>query len=113
MLPYPFPHYGSFVWGTPTIPNIYWNAYSYEERIKKLCMEYAKLICYLDELVDTVNKQYEDIESINDNLVDKIKEAIDSDHEVAAKIDAAVAEYINSKNKGTTYGEIKTNGFIY
>lgn len=113
MIVYPFPYFRNFTTGTPTIPDIYWNCYSYEERIKKLCCEYDKITKYLDAMADTVNSQYVAIEEINDNLVDKIIQAIDGDPETKQAILQAVQDYINSMTVGHTYQSLKDNGFLY
>ena len=112
MILYPFPYFRAFMFGTPTIPDIYWNAYSYEERIKKLCCEYDKLIKFTDSMVDTLNSQYEEIESINDNLPELIIQALETP-ELKAIIMEKVQAYLESMTKGSTYGQIKENGFIY
>lgn len=64
----PFPYFRDFVWGTPVIPDIYWNAYTYEERIKNLCMEYAKMIEYLDAFADTFNLDKDDIAELKETF---------------------------------------------
>lgn len=46
-------------WGwtdfTPALPDFYWNVYSAEERIKKLCMELHKLCDYANMLGENIN----------------------------------------------------------
>lgn len=112
MILYPFPYFRNFVYGTPVIPDIYWNAYSYEERIKKLCIEYNKLIEFVDSMVDTVNAQYAEIENINDHVEQIINQAID-DGAFDTIISDAVQAWLDARSVGTTYGELKNNGFIY
>lgn len=109
----PFPYYQAFTWGTPTIPNMYWDAYSYEERIKKLCMEYGKIVAYLNAMTDTVNEQYLVIEKINDELPTLVAEVVTTDPDIQKEITTAITEYIASLVKGTTYGELKDLGFIH
>ena len=112
MILYPFPYFRNFVYGTPVIPDLYWNAYSYEERIKKLCMEYAKLIDFTDSMVDTVNSQYEQIEDINNHVYDIIHQAI-VDGEFDSVVQDAVQAWIDSRAVGTTYDDLKNHGFLY
>lgn len=62
-------------WGwtsyTPVIPKLYWDVYSQEERIKRLCKEYDKLAHYSSEIASTVN----DIDStVKTELADTIAE---------------------------------------
>ena len=108
----PFPYYRNFIYSPPVIPDIYWNSYSYEERIKKLCMEYAKLIDFTDSMVDTVNAQYEQIEDINNKVYEIIHQAID-DGDFDTIIQQAVQDWLNARTVGTTYDDLKLHGFLY
>lgn len=110
---YPFPYYSAFTWATPTIPNLYWNAYSQEERIKNLCMEYGKMKAYLDAMADTLNSQYQTIEEINDKLPGMVAEVVTSDPDIRRSIEDIVNAYIESMTKGTTYKQMTDYGFIY
>ena len=50
-------------WGwtqfTPALPEFYWDVYSAEERIKKICMELHKLCEYANMLGDNINIDHE------------------------------------------------------
>lgn len=80
----PFPHYSGFTQFTPVVPELYWNVYSQEERIKALCMEYVKLTAFTDSMVDTLNGQYAIIEEmqeqfpqlVNDDVIAEIRRLI-------------------------------------
>lgn len=110
---YPFPYYSAFTWATPTIPNLYWNAYSQEERIKNLCMEYGKMTAYLDAMADTLNSQYRTIEEINDKLPSMVAEVVTTDPGIRKSIEDTVNTYIEGMTKGTTYKQMTDHGFIY
>lgn len=110
---YPFPYYSAFTWATPTIPNLYWNAYSQEERIKNLCMEYGKMVAYLDAMADTLNSQYQTIEEINDKLPSMVAEVVTTDPDIRKSIEDTVKAYINGMTEGTTYRQMTDHGFIY
>ena len=110
---YPFPYYSAFTWATPTIPNLYWNAYSQEERIKNLCMEYGKMTAYLDAMADTLNSQYRTIEEINDKLPSMVAEVVTTDPGIRKSIEDTVNSYIEGMTKGTTYKQMTDHGFIY
>lgn len=60
--------YISPFWGftafTPTIPKLYWNVKSQEQRILRICDLLDKLICYSDYLGDNVDLNREDIEAL-------------------------------------------------
>lgn len=110
---YPFPYYSAFTWATPTIPNLYWNAYSQEERIKNLCMEYGKMTAYLDAMADTLNSQYRTIEEINDKLPSMVAEVVTTDPDIRKSIEDTVNTYIEDMTKGTTYKQMTDHGFVY
>lgn len=110
---YPFPYYSAFTWATPTIPNLYWNAYSQEERIKNLCMEYGKMTAYIDAMADTLNSQYQTIEEINDKLPGMVAEVVTTDPDIRKSIEDIVNAYIEGMTKGTTYKQMTDHGFIY
>ena len=112
MILFPFPYYRNFMNGTPVIPEMYWNTYTYEERIKKLCCEYAKLIDYTDSIADTINEQYNMIQDIDENIADIINQAID-DGKFDDIISDVVQDWIDSRTTGTTYNDLKNHGFLY
>ena len=91
---YPFPYFSSFTVSPPVIPDYYWNVYSQEERIKSICMRLERLVAFVDAMVDTVNKQYE--------MIRELKETIEE-----------INKRLQALETGTTYGELKENGFIY
>lgn len=58
----------------PVIPKFYWDVYSQEQRIKKLCEELHKLIHYADYLGMNINLDHELIAELQDNF-EKFKES--------------------------------------
>lgn len=60
--------YISPFWGftafTPTIPKLYWDVKSQEQRILRICDLLDKLICYSDYLGDNVELNRQDIETL-------------------------------------------------
>ena len=50
-----WPIYSGWTQFTPTIPKMYWNVYSQEERIKDLCCQYKKAEQYLDFVAKLTN----------------------------------------------------------
>ena len=50
-----WPIYSGWTSFTPTIPKMYWNVYSQEQRIKELCMNYDKCQQYLDYVSKLTN----------------------------------------------------------
>ena len=58
-----WPIYSGWTQFTPTIPKMYWNVYSQEQRIKELCCNYNKAEQYLDfvaKLTNDWNAEYTD-----------------------------------------------------
>lgn len=60
--------YVSPFWGftafTPTIPKLYWDVRSQEQRILRICDLLDKLICYSDYLGDNIELNRQDIETL-------------------------------------------------
>ena len=50
-----WPIYSGWTQFTPTIPKMYWNVYSQEQRIKELCCNYSKAEQYLDFVAKLTN----------------------------------------------------------
>lgn len=62
------PMYLMFTEFTPTVPKLYWDVYSQEERIKKLCCELTKLVAYSDAIAGQVNLTEEGLEQLQDDF---------------------------------------------
>lgn len=56
--------YWGYVDFTPTLPALYWDVESQEERIKKICLEMHKLCEYANYLGVNINLDHETIEEI-------------------------------------------------
>ena len=77
--PCPAPvRYVSPFWGftefSPTIPKLYWDVRSQEQRILRICDLLDKLICYSDYIGEKVNVNKEDIEWLKAEF-EKFKES--------------------------------------
>lgn len=59
-----FPYFAGFTEFTPTIPKLYFNVDSVEQRYFLLCKQLHKLICYVDFLGDKVNVTKEEIDEL-------------------------------------------------
>lgn len=84
MIHNPFPRYVEFTDFTPVIPELYWNVYSSEERIRALCLEWVKLTAYVDDMAETVNDQYAIIQDMQERLPELVNE------DVVAELNALV-----------------------
>lgn len=58
------PGYAGFTSFTPTIPKLYWDVYSQEERIKRICMELHKLCEYATAMNVNINLNHDMIEAL-------------------------------------------------
>lgn len=66
------PRYFGFTDFTPVIPQLYWNVYSNEQRIKALCKELCKIIQYADMLSVNVDEIKQTLQDIEDGELDPI-----------------------------------------
>ena len=89
-------------WGwtefTPALPDFYWDVYSAEERIKKICMELHKLCDYANMLGENINIDHEIIKELEDAFT-KFMESGFNDYykqQVEAWIDANFQTIMNS-----------------
>ena len=58
------PWFAGFTEFTPTIPKMYWDVESQEQRIHAICKQLHKLVCYADMLGDKINLNREDIDEL-------------------------------------------------
>ena len=67
-----WPIYSGWTQFTPTIPKMYWDVYSQEQRIKELCCKYNKAEQYLDFVAkltnDWVGKYTDEVQAALDEL---------------------------------------------
>ena len=80
-------------WGwtayTPVIPKLYWDVYSQEERIKRLCIEYDKLTKYASMIAEAVNELSDNVERMLADFEEKItKQIADQNEAVKKQLDA-------------------------
>ena len=58
------PWFAGFTDFTPTIPKMYWDVESQEQRIHAICRQLHKLVCYADMLGDRISINREDIDEL-------------------------------------------------
>lgn len=58
------PWFAGFTEFTPTIPKMYWDVESQEQRIHTICKQLHKLVCYADMLGDKINLNRGDIDEL-------------------------------------------------
>lgn len=68
-------------WGwtqdTPALPDFYWDVYSAEERIKKICMELHKLCDYANMLGENINIDHTLIQELQDAFTQFMESGFD------------------------------------
>lgn len=70
------PPYWGWTTYTPVIPKLYWDVYSQEERIKRLCMEYDKLTHYTSMIAEQINLLTGDVESAIATFEEKVTQQL-------------------------------------
>ena len=82
--------------GVPVIPKLYWDAYSDEERIKRLWECFDRLTTLFNQIVPEVNRNTQDYDALKDTL-DQIKagEYVDGYiDQLASWIDANLTQFV-------------------
>lgn len=88
--------------GQPVLPSFYWNVYSYEQRIKEICIRLHRVIRYADylgahvnELIELVNNLSAKVEELNNEVTDlnkrleeEIQRAMEAEKQLQENIDA-------------------------
>ena len=90
------PWFAGFTEFTPTIPKLYFNVDSQEQRIFALCKQLHKLICYADMLGEKINVDHDDIVELQE-LFEKFMESGFNDY-----YREQIEEWVNS-NLETLY----------
>lgn len=80
--------------GTWTIPKLYWDAFSQEQRIHAICKQLAKIIGYADYISNQVNENSTDISELQ-NLFEQFMESGFDDY-YAEQIEQWVNENLDS-----------------
>ena len=86
------PPYWGWTAYTPTIPKLYWDVYSQEERIKRLCVEYDKLTHYSSMLAEHINELDEAVSEELKKTLNEVNNAIKNLEEEWKLILAGISE---------------------
>ena len=97
------------VWNafTPTLPDLYWNVDSHEERIKRICLEICKLIAYSDELADNLNIDRDELNKLIQDFEDFKDSGFEDYYEAQIKewIENNIVKVLESiLNQGVFFG---------
>lgn len=86
------PWFAGFTEFTPTIPKMYWDVESQEQRIHTICKQLHKLVCYADMLGDKINLNREDIDELQ-RLFEQFMESGFDDY-YAEQVEKWIAEHL-------------------
>lgn len=78
-----WPIYSGWTQFTPTIPKLYWDVYSQEQRIKELCENYWKSEQYLDFIAEITNQWGEDVANELNSEIEKMWKAVNDGYKDA------------------------------
>lgn len=102
------PYFTGFSAYTPSVPKLYWNVKSQEQRILELCKQLHKLICYIDCVADHVNINHDDIEELEEQFEKFIESGFDDYYResinawIADHMPEIIGKYINTVFFGLT-----------
>ena len=88
----------------PTLPSFYWQVYSYEQRIKEICIRLQRCILYNDYTVENVNQLIDlvnnlstrvdelndQIQDVNKRLLEEIERATAAEEEITNNLNAEI-----------------------
>lgn len=83
------PYFAGFTAYTPEIPKLYWDVKSQEQRIKAICMELHKAVCYINAVTEQLNGISTEIEQTLAKFKAQVEQQLaDQDTKVAAQLAA-------------------------
>ena len=107
------PWFAGFTEFTPTIPKLYFNVDSQEQRLFALCKQLHKLICYADMLGEKINVDHDDIVELQE-LFEKFMQSGFDDYyadQVGAWIDSHL-QYIFDHTVKQVYFGLNEQGYF-
>lgn len=109
----PIPPYNAFTAYSPTIPKLYWDVKSQEQRILELCKNMMKVVAYNDSAADKVNELGEELQRLSD-LFDKFMESGFDDYyyeQIMQWVDDNMVDIISRAIKNVWFGLTSTGYF--
>lgn len=107
------PCFAGFTMYSPAVPKLYWDVRSAEQRLKAICEQIHKMICYADMLGDKINITHDEIEALN-ALFEKFIESGFEDYyeeQIQAWINAHMPDIIAQAIKMVFFG-LTTDGYF-
>lgn len=107
------PWFAGFTDFTPTIPKMYWDVESQEQRIHAICKQLHKLVCYSDLLGEKINENHDDINELSELFAKFIASGFDDYYaeQVAKWIDDHL-QYIFEKTVKQVYFGLNEQGYF-
>lgn len=87
-----FPHFAGFNAFTPTLPKMYYDVDSLEQRYFLLCKQMHKMICFIDYMSDNLGIAKEDLEELEEQF-QKFQESGFDDY-YAAQVETWIDEHL-------------------
>lgn len=75
----------------PTLPSFYWNVYSYEQRIKEICLRLERMLEYQDVQTNKINECVEQVNKLTEQVEALTKEVARLNQALLAEIEARKA----------------------
>lgn len=99
---------------TPTIPKVYWNVYSQEDRIKKICCEIHKMTSYTDMLTNTINEVLDEINELDNEFQDFIEHGFEKYYaeQIAQWVQDNMADIMNEAMRIVYFGLTQDGYFV-
>lgn len=63
---------------TPVVPKVYWDVYSQEERIKRLCMGLDRVEKYCDYIADSINEALDYVDDALEKSLEETREELNA-----------------------------------
>ena len=105
-----WPIYSGWTAFTPTIPKMYWNVYSQEQRIKDLSVNYCKVEQYLDMVAEQTNSWNEMYTRVVQDALDEFENELNN--EIPSHIDALMPDAITRAIKMVFFGLSEDGYFL-
>lgn len=98
---------------TSSIPKLYWNVKSQEQRILTICEQLHKLVCFVDMLGDKINLNKSDIDELAE-MFDKFMQSGFDDY-YAAQVEKWInnhLQYIYAHTIGQVFFSLDDSGYL-
>lgn len=108
-----WPIYSGFTQFTPTIPKLYWDEYSQEQRIKELCKNFHKSTCYMDYVAKLTNEWAETFSDETQAKLDEFQKLLDFGSETTiTKWIEKNLEYIYDETIAQIFFRLDDSGYL-